>query len=52
MCGRAGVSSGLDMHEDLGAAVADEEVVEESLLKLRRVEGSGDGATSNFGVVG
>jgi len=40
------------MYEDLGAAVADEEVVKESFLKLRWVEGRGDGATSNFGVVG
>ena len=52
MCGRVGVSSGLDLHEDLDAAIADKEVVEEPFLKLRRVEGSDDGATPNFGVVG
>ena len=52
MGGRAGVSSGLDLPEDLVAAVADEEVVEESFLKMRWVEASDDGATPNFGVVG
>jgi len=52
VCGRVRVSSGLDLHEYLGAAIADEEVIEEPFLKLRWVEGSDDGATPNFGVVG
>ena len=52
MCGRARVSSRLDLHEDLGAAVVNEKVVEEPFLKLGWVEGSSDGATPNFSVIG
>jgi hypothetical protein len=42
----------LDLHEDFGAAVVDVKIIEKPLLKLRRVEGSGDRAAPNLSVVG
>jgi len=50
--GRARVGSSLDLHEDFGAAVADVKIVEKPLLKLRGVEGSGDGAVPDLSVIG